>query len=355
MFLKSGSDMFILYFEGVAMQMLELIQQNCRTGNGRRMLVEKLSRDIEKAASILKMKYRLDRSISQNMDDIRQSFAVYLLEHESIWMRALSFEAVSSFIKVEMDYFIGEHTEKSLRSGYRTLSRWTREALKDDDRFDNREMRNSTQRTVLIFGLKTWEEGRSLFKEKYQSFSEFRERVISSGVRMSFNPVTQTKPDYSKLVKSGSYEFDIDEQIVMGSEVLLDTSGSWCSIADLISGFREFWLDFGGSELSSESLLLQIASEDDYVFEENGEKLREFLGGCSFMEVSVLKAFFSRSESFSEVAKRHGVSPSSVTEKKKSILKKISEMFKGAGEHEVHSFLTVLADHLDSIREERNE
>lgn len=347
--------MFRLYFEGVAMKIDELIRTNYSTKTGRRMLVEKLSSEIEKSARVLKIKYRLDRTITQSMDDIRQSFAIYLLEHESIWMRALSFETVSSFIKVEMDYFIAEHTEKTLRTGYRTLSRWTREALKDDERFEDRRKRGVNQRTVLIFGLKRWDEERSVFKEKYQSFCELRERVLSSNVRMSFNPVTQTKPDYSQLVRSGSYEFDIDEQIVMGSEVLIDASESWCSISDLISGFREFWLDFGGSDLNSENVLSQIAESDVYLFEESGDKVRCFLGNCSFAEVSILKALFSRTESLTEVAKRHGISPSTVTEKKKSIFKKISEMFKGSGGHEIHNFLNVLADHLDSIREETNE
>ena len=348
-----------MYAEGAVMKRKDLISQNLSSSSGRKMLTETFIDEIEKVSRILSMKYRLDPAVSENMEDITQFFAIYLLEHEAVWKRAMSFESLSAFFKTELDYFIGEQTEKERRSGYRTLAGWTRIALKTDDRFKNRETANRKQRKVLIFGLSQWKDEKPLFKELFHDFSELRDTVNEHNAVMTFNPVTQTKPVFSRLVQEGSYDSDIDEQIRDCSEVLIKVSGAWCSVSQLISGFSEFWLGLDVSDGPIDDCVLKVADIDSLLLEEVAHQVKNFLGSCSFLEVSVLKVLFSDkkegSMTFTDVARFHGLSTSTVSDRKKELLKKLSDTFVETDDTLITAVVNALADYLDSLQEDTDE
>jgi|GEM_PF-6928862 len=346
--------------EGVKMDVKTLIAEKYKSRSGRKLLTGSLRNDIEKASVILRKKYKLDAVIVQNMDDFKQSFMIYLIEHESIWARSFSFESLSAFFKMEMDYFIGEQTEKLLRTGYRTLARWTRDSLRSDNRFNDRQKKNRRQRIFVIFGLSRWIDQKPLFGEVHNSFLGLKEKISESSVFMTFDPVTQTKPDFDQLVSSGNYESGIYDQIRNCSEVLLDVSQSWCSVAQLISGFRDYWLELKTpDEQIGDDVAVRSAEMDDLLYSEAVSTMKVFVGKCSYTEFSILKALLSDESSgkikMTDVAKRHGVSSSTITDQKRKLFLKLSKVLSELDEQLMHVTMTALIDLVDAFWEVKNE
>jgi len=346
--------------EGVEMDFKTLITEKYRSYSGRKLLTGSLCNDIEKAAAILRKKYKLDAVIAENMDDFKQSFMIYLIEHESIWSRSFSFESLAAFFKMELDYFIGEQTEKLLRNGYRTLARWTRDSLRSDNRFNDRQKKNRKQRVFVIFGLSRWIDEKPVFGEVHNSFLGLKEKISDSNVFMTFDPVTQTKPDFDQLVSSGNYESSITDQIRNCSEVLLDASQSWCSVAQLISGFRDYWLELKApDEQIGDDVAVRSADLDDLLYSEAVVTMKEFIGQCSYTEFSILKALLSDDSSgkikMTDVAKQHGVSSSTITDQKKKLFLKLSKVLSESDEQLMHITMTALIDLVDTFGEVKNE
>jgi hypothetical protein len=294
------------------------------------------------------------------MDDFKQSFIIYLIEHESVWERSFSFESLSAFFKMEMDYFIGEQTEKLLRTGYRTLARWTRDSLKSDDRFIDRQEKNRKQRIFVIFGLSRWKDDKPLFGEVHNSFLGLKEKINKSKVFMTFDPVTQTKPDFDQLVASGAYESGITDQIRNCSEVLLEASQSWCSVSELIAGFRDYWLTLKApDEQIGDDVAVRSAQMDDLLYTDAVSTMKVFLGECSYIEFSILKALLSDESSgkirLTDVAKMHGVSSSTITDQKRKLFLKLSQVLSELDEQLMHVTMSALADLVDAFGEVNNE
>lgn len=335
--------------EDLIVKTKQLIAEHYETLSGRKRLIESLHHEIEKAAHILKRKYCYDATIAEYLDDFRQSFSLYLMEHSSIWKRALSFDSISAFFRTELDYFIGEQSEHLKRSGYRTLARWTRDALRSDDTFSYREISGQRQRTLLIFGLAIWKEERALFKSLPVSFQQFSDKIRAFDIALSFNPLTQTKPEFNALVERGIYHKSIDTQIQECAKVLISLAESWCSVAELISGFRTFWLGFEkGDELISDEIAIKSAEFDALLYEDAAKEMQKFLTECQPVEISILQTLLLKQSGhkvrFQDSAQKHGITPSSVTERKRQLFERLSTTLSAHDEGFKQMLITTLIE-----------
>lgn len=350
--------MFIsITIEDSSVETKQLIAEHYNTLEGRKRLTESLHHEIEKAARILKRKYCYDATIAEYMDDFRQSFSLYLIEHAPLWKRALSFDSLSAFFRTELDYFIGEQSDSIKRSGYRTLARWTRDALRSDNTFSYREIRGQKQRALLIFGLTIWKKEKPLFKTLHGSFQQFRDEIRAYDIALSFNPLTQTKPEFNALVERGVYHKNIETQIQECTKTLVSLANSWCSIAELISGFRMFWLGFEKSdELISDEIAIKSAELDYLLYEDAVTEMKKFLIECQPVEISILQTLLLKQSGhkvrFQDSAQKHGITPSSVTERKRKLFERLSATLSAHDEGFKQMLLTTLIELVPTSKED---
>lgn len=301
----------------------------------------------------MEAKYRYERDIMENMDDLMQLFALRLLSQGSLWGKMERFDTPAAFLKVEFDFFIDEMRESYRRDGYPTLARWVREALRGThgkETFNEKREEHRFGRGRISFGLVTWTDGGGDFGNRYGSWIPLQEKIQAAPVAMCFDPLTQTKPEYKELVERGRYACDIDTQICVGAETLMNISACRLTVDVLISGFKMFWLKLDGALVALPDDIAAPEKDATNDLSPNARKRFEtWLESFDPIDREILAVFTGTQEAssgdgYGSIAERWKKARSTIAERKQRVVASLRMLLEAVGEEERLTLCSAVVD-----------